>query len=77
MGKVRWFRCRSTLGPRVSRGSGRAGLLGRRALPLLAAITTVMLIAARSGEGQEAEQNSRADSNCSKDPPPFLDDGSP
>jgi hypothetical protein len=48
-------RGRVALDPRVSRGSGRARLLGRRALPLLAAIKTAMLIAACSGERQEDE----------------------
>ena len=65
------------LGPRVSRGSGRTRLLGRRVLPLLAVITTAMLIAACSGEGQENEQSAQADSNCPTDPPPFIDDGFP
>ena len=38
---------------------------------------SVVVITACSGEGQDAEQNAQADSNCPTDPPPFIDDGFP
>ena len=50
-------------------------LLGRCVLPLLAVITTAMLIAACSGERREGEQNARGDSNCPANPPPVVEDG--